>query len=241
MIVQGAHRVRRGQAPSFLHEEGMKRDLYFIESRVPLAARETVVDLVASRLPDHFGVDRVDDIQVFAPMYRGDLGIDALNAALREALNPDGEKTAGGFRTGDKLMLSGRNLHELGLMNGTLLRLVEEWADGDGDSTLLVRAENETFEISDEEITHLQLAYACSVHKGQGIELPIAVLIAHPDAGGWFFRREMLYTAMTRATHATVIVGDRSVIERAVRTADTVRRHSRFPWRIERLMPGDPV
>jgi exodeoxyribonuclease V alpha subunit len=120
-------------------------------------------------------------------------------------------------------------------MNGTLLRLMEEWADGDGDGTLLVRAENETFEISEDEMSHLQLAYACSVHKGQGIELPVAVLIAHPASGGWFLRREMLYTSMTRATHATVIVGDRSVIERAVRSADTVRRHSRFPWRIQRL------
>jgi exodeoxyribonuclease V alpha subunit len=238
MIVQGAHRVRRGLVPSFAADDGMKRDLYFIDSRDPPAARETVVKLVAERLPSHFEVDPVDDIQVFAPMYRGELGIDALNRDLREALNPAGEKTVGGFRLGDKLMLSGRNLHELGLMNGTLLRLLEAWADDDGDTTLLVRADDTTFEVSDEELAHLRLAYACSVHKGQGIELPIAVLIAHPDAGGWFFRREMLYTAMTRATHATVIVGDRSVVERAVRSADTVRRHSRFPWRIQRLIEG---
>jgi exodeoxyribonuclease V alpha subunit len=234
MIVQGAHRVRRGLAPSFVHEEGMKRDLYFMENADPLAARELVVELVAERLPSHFGVDRVDDIQVFAPVYRGELGINALNTALREALNPAGTKAAGGFRLGDKLMLTGRNLHELGLMNGTLLRLLDS-TNGDDADGLLVRAEQTTFEIPDDELDHLRLAYACSVHKGQGIELPIAVLIAHPAAGGWFLRREMLYTAMTRATHATVIVGDRSVIERAVRSADTVRRHSRFPERIQEL------
>jgi exodeoxyribonuclease V alpha subunit len=89
------------------------------------------------------------------------------------------------------------------------------------------------FDLPEDEVDHLRLAYACSVHKGQGIELPIAVLIAHPAAGGLrFFRREMLYTAMTRSTVATVIVGDNAVIDRAVRTADTVRRHSRFPHRI---------
>ncbi|MEA2448779.1 MAG: exodeoxyribonuclease alpha subunit, partial [Thermoleophilaceae bacterium] len=228
MIVQGAHRVRRGLAPSFKHEEGMQRDLYFIAGSEP----QTVADLVASRLPGHFGVDAVDDIQVFAPVYKGALGIDALNAALRDALNPAGEKAVGGFRIGDKLMLSGRNLHELGLMNGTLLRLVESWDD---DDTLLVRGDATTFEIASEEIGHLRLAYACSVHKGQGIELPIAIVVAHPAAGGWFLRREMLYTAMTRATVATVIVGDAGVVERAARAADTVRRHSRLPWRIERL------
>jgi exodeoxyribonuclease V alpha subunit len=234
MIVQGAHRVRRGLAPSFAHGEGMKRDLYFIDSPDPVAARAAVVGLVADRLPRHFGVDPVDDIQVFAPTYRGELGIDALNTALREALNPLGEKAVGRFRIGDKLMLSGRNLHELGLMNGTLLRLLEASGDDD-DAGVTVSAEDTVFEIPSEELPHLRLAYACSVHKGQGIELPIAVLIAHQAAGGWFFRREMLYTAMTRATVATVIVGERSVVERAVRTADTARRHSRFPWRIAQL------
>jgi exodeoxyribonuclease V alpha subunit len=130
-------------------------------------------------------------------------------------------------------MLTGRNLHDLGLMNGTLLRLLETWSDDDGDSVLRVRADDTVFEIPDDELDHLRLAYACSVHKGQGIELPIAVIVAHPAAGGWFLRREMLYTAMTRATHATVIVGDRSAIARAVGSADTLRRHSRLPWRIQ--------
>jgi exodeoxyribonuclease V alpha subunit len=238
MIVQGAHSVRRGLPPSFTPEEGMERDLYFIESSDPVAARATIVDLVAARLPAHFGVDPVDDIQVFAPVYRGDLGIDALNRDLRAALNPDGEKAIGNFRVGDKLMLTGRNLHELGLMNGTLLRLLESRVDDDGDGTLVVRADDTTFEVSDDELAHLRLAYACSVHKGQGIELPVAVLVAHPAAGGWFFRREMLYTAMTRATVATVIVGDRSVIARAASSADTVRRHSRFPARIQDVLAG---
>ena len=64
---------------------------------------------------------------MFAPVYRGELGIDALNEALRAALNPDGEPVRGGrLRIGDKLMMTGRNLHELGLMNGTLLRLLDE-------------------------------------------------------------------------------------------------------------------
>jgi exodeoxyribonuclease V alpha subunit len=238
MIVQGAHRVRQGMTPSFAVADGMKRDLYFIDERDPIAARGTVVDLVAERLPSHFGVDPVDDIQVFAPTYRGELGIDALNTALRERLNPTGEKATARFRIGDKLMLSGRNLHELGLMNGTLLRLLEtstDDGDGETDGGLVVSADGTIFDIPGEELPHIRLAYACSVHKGQGIELPIAVLIAHRAAGGWFFRREMLYTAMTRATVATVIVGDRSVLERAVRTADTARRHSRFPWRIQQL------
>ena len=62
------------------------------------------------------------------------------------------------------------------------------------------------------------------MHRGQGIELPVAVVIAHPAAGAFFLRREMLYTAMTRATTATVVVGTRAVVARAAATPDTTRR-----------------
>jgi exodeoxyribonuclease V alpha subunit len=70
------------------------------------------------------------------------------------------------------------------------------------------------------------------VHKGQGIELPVAVVVAHPAAGAFFLRREMLYTAMTRARTATLIVGMRTVVARAAATPDTARRHSRLGDRL---------
>ena len=179
------------------------------------------------------------DIQVFAPVYRGELGIDALNVALRDGLNPDGRPVRGGrLRIGDKLMMTGRNLHDLGLMNGTLLRLLDETgparrigrprgrSTGDpadatpaDDAALILGADEGTiFRLPPEQADRLQLAYACSVHRGQGIELPVAVIVAHPAAGAFFLRREMLYTAVTRAKLATVIVGTREVVARAART-----------------------
>ena len=237
MIVQGAHAIRRGETPSFAASEGMRRDLFLIERTDPRAAREEIVSLVAERLPAHYHVDPVADIQVFAPVYRGELGIDALNLALREALNGAGEPVGGGrLRIGDKLMMTGRNLHELGLMNGTLLRLIDEVPGSDDDeSALILAAEDTIFRLAPEESERLRLAYACSVHRGQGIELPIAVIVAHPAAGAFFLRREMLYTAVTRAKTATVIVGTREVIARAARTPDTGRRHSRLTARLAGL------
>jgi exodeoxyribonuclease V alpha subunit len=176
---------------------------------------------------------------VFAPVYRGELGIDAVNQALRTALNPDGRPVRGGrLRIGDKLMMTGRNLHELGLMNGTVLRLLDEIDGGtssDGDeeaAALLLAADEAVFRLPPEDADRLRLAYACSVHRGQGIELPVAVIIAHPAAGAFFLRREMLYTAITRARLATVVVGDGAVLARAVATPDTARRHGRLGARL---------
>jgi exodeoxyribonuclease V alpha subunit len=232
MIVQGAHAIRRGEAPDFNPVGDMRRDLFMIERPGALAAREEIVTLVSQRLPAHYDVDPLKEIQVFAPVYRGELGIDALNQALREALNPDGEPVRGGrLRLGDKVMMTGRNLHELGLMNGTLLRLIDET----DEPALLLEADNETrFRLPPEEADRLTLAYACSVHRGQGIELPVAVIVAHQAAGAFFLRREMLYTAVTRAKLATVIVGTRGVVARAARTPDTGRRHSRLADRLRR-------
>jgi exodeoxyribonuclease V alpha subunit len=230
MIVRGAHAVRLGEMPSFARAEGLTHDLFLVERDDPQTALDEVVSLVADRLPRHFAVDPLADIQVFAPVYKGALGIDALNARLREALNPGGRPVVGGrLRLGDKLMLSGRNLHELGLMNGTLLRLLEH---DENDETLLVAADGAVIELPEEESPRLQLAYACSIHKGQGIELPVAIVIAHAAAGAYFLRREMLYTAMTRARTATLVVGQRAVVARAAATADTSRRHSRLAARL---------
>jgi exodeoxyribonuclease V alpha subunit len=238
MIVQGAHAIRRGLPPNFAASAEMRRDLFMIERSDPFRARDEIVSLVVERLPKHYGVDPVADIQVFAPVYRGELGIDALNQALREALNPDGEPVLGGrLRLGDKLMMTGRNLHEMGLMNGTVLRLMDEVASsdgGDGEAALVLLGDQATFRLPPEEADRLQLAYACSVHRGQGIELPVAVIVAHPAAGAFFLRREMLYTALTRAKLATVVVGSLQTVSRAARTADTGRRHGRLGERLAR-------
>ncbi len=185
-------------------------------------------------MPKHYGVDAVEDIQVFAPVYKGELGIDALNRALRDALNPEGKPVGGGrLRIGDKLMMTGRNLHEKGLMNGTVLYLEDEIPGADGDeAALLLRSDEQLFRLPPEEAESLRLGYACSVHRGQGIELPVAVIVAHEQAGAFFLRREMLYTAITRAKLATVIVGSRAVVARAARTPDTDRRYSRLGERL---------
>ena len=234
MIVQGAHAIRRGESPEFRAAEGMRHDLFLMERAGAREALALIVNLVSERLPKHYDVDPVEDIQVFAPVYKGELGIDALNRALREALNPAGRPVGGGrLRTGDKLMMTGRNLHEKGLMNGTVLYLEDEIPGAEGeDEALLLRADEQMFRLPPEEAESLRLGYACSVHRGQGIELPVAVIVAHEQAGAFFLRREMLYTAITRAKLATVIVGSRSVVARAARTPDTDRRYSRLGERL---------
>jgi exodeoxyribonuclease V alpha subunit len=114
-------------------------------------------------------------------------------------------------------------------MNGTILRLLEHREEAE---LLIVEADGIVVALPEDEAPRLRLAYACSVHKGQGIELPVAIVVAHSAAGAFFLRREMLYTAMTRARTATLVLGQRAVVARAAATPDTSRRHSRLGARL---------
>ena len=79
-----------------------------------------------SARPSRYGVDPIRDVQVLAPMYRGAVGIDALNERLQAELNPDGRRALNDrFRVGDRLIQT-RNSHDLGLMNGSIVFLRED-------------------------------------------------------------------------------------------------------------------
>ena len=95
MIVQGAHAVRHGEAPDVTAREDMRRDLFLLERPNAQHALDDIVSLVAERLPAHYGVDPVADIQVFAPVYRGALGIEALNTRAARRAEP---RRRGGLR-----------------------------------------------------------------------------------------------------------------------------------------------
>jgi exodeoxyribonuclease V alpha subunit len=88
MIVQGAHAIRRGEVPEFVARGGHAPRPVPDRARDPREALEEIVDAGQRAAAAHYGVDPVSDIQVFAPVYRGELGIDALNKALRDGAQP---------------------------------------------------------------------------------------------------------------------------------------------------------
>jgi len=90
MITTAAHEINRGRPPHLEPAGDQEHDFFFIERANPERALDAVVEVVAERGPTRFGVDPIRDVQVLAPMYRGTVGIDALNERLRERLNPRG-------------------------------------------------------------------------------------------------------------------------------------------------------
>jgi exodeoxyribonuclease V alpha subunit len=185
--------------------------------------------VVAERVPKRFDMDPVRDVQVLAPMYRGAVGIDALNERLQQRLNPNGPAAVNGrFRIGDRLIQT-RNSHELGLMNGSIVFLRD---DDPGEEEIVVDSDDGgTLTIPYGETATLRLAYAISVHKAQGSEVPVVVGVCHRSHTR-MLTRPLLYTAITRARSTCVLVGDMGALAAAVRRDDGGGRYSGLAERL---------
>lgn len=196
---------------------GVDGDVFMAEERRREAITPRVVEAVATRAPDYFDVD-VDDIQVVAPMYRGPCGVDALNAALKQRLNPDtGQASAFRFQVGDRVMVT-RNDADLDVSNGDIGTVVDVAKRSLG---VVIGSRTVTFDgDSAAELTH---AWAITVHKSQGGQWPVVVLVAD-RSHNVMLRRNLVYTAISRAAKALIIVGQADALAVAAgRTGDRQR------------------
>jgi exodeoxyribonuclease V alpha subunit len=229
-IVVSAHKINAGELPE-LEAPSATSDFYFIGRDDPEAARDTIVELVAERIPARFGLDAIADIQVLAPMHRGELGTSALSRALQDRLVPAGgpELVRGdrAYRRRDKVMQL-RNDYDRGVFNGDIGTIDSIDPEG-GVIRVDFDAKIVTYERA--ELDQLVHAYAVSVHKSQGSEYP-AVVIALANQHFMMLQRSLLYTAVTRGKKLVVIVGTRRAVGLAVRNADAKRRYT---WLAERV------
>jgi exodeoxyribonuclease V alpha subunit len=229
MITTAAHEINQGRQPRLEPGPEQDQDFFFIDRVTPGRALETVVEVVAERAPAKFGVDPIREVQVLAPMYKGPIGIDKLNERLQEELNPDGEPALHGrFRVGDRLIQT-RNSHELELMNGSIVFLR---ADNREKKTITVETDDGGSRVIPyRDADDLNLAYAISVHKAQGCEVPVVVGVCHRSHSR-MLNRPLLYTAITRARSSCILVGDQASLAAAVRRDDSGGRHSGLAERL---------
>jgi exodeoxyribonuclease V alpha subunit len=81
------------------------------------------------------------------------------------------------------------------------------------------------------DLPELALAYACTVHKSQGSEYPVVVLVLHRQH--WvMLQRNLLYTAVTRARRQVVVLGEAYALRTAIRNARVQERWTRLAARL---------
>jgi exodeoxyribonuclease V alpha subunit len=200
-----------------------------------------VVELCMKRLPKFIDCNPVEDIQVLAPMKRSTAGVEQLNKELQLAYNPPArEKTEIAyretvFRLGDKVMQI-RNNYDKAVFNGDVGRIVEiDTEEGEIWVRFPDREGENVIPYERSELEELTLAYAISVHKSQGSEFPVIVLVISTQHHV-MLQRNLLYTGITRARFLVVLVGTQSAVAKAVQNNRVSRRYT---YLADRLKAGN--
>jgi exodeoxyribonuclease V alpha subunit len=225
LIIRAAHAIDRGESPPTTAGPDDIRDFFLIERDDPQRVFAEVVSLAIKRLPTHYELDPVSDLQVLVPMHKGPAGIDAFNETLRAELNPSGRAVKGtAFRLGDRIMQT-RNNHERQFYNGEIGVIA---ANDPGRGTLtIVGDDGRRITLDNNEAGTLRLAYACSVHKMQGSQAP-AIVIALARGHAPMLTRNLVYTAVTRSQQVCVVVAERGALPTALGRVDASRRNTRL-------------
>ena len=235
-IITNAHKVNKGQMPVLPQgkvQSPNQTDFYFVNVEEPEKAVSLVINLTCKAIPDRFGFDRFDDIQILSPMQRGLLGCRNLNTVLQENLNPEGpsvERYGWTFRIGDKVMQIVNN-YEKDIFNGDIGR-IESIDSVDQDVTVLFDGRKVTYDFN--ELDELILSYAITIHKSQGTEYPAVVIPIHTQHYT-MLQRNLLYTAITRARKLVVLVGTQKAVAIAIKRVDSGKRVTLLKERLNKF------
>ncbi|RMG93935.1 MAG: ATP-dependent RecD-like DNA helicase [Deltaproteobacteria bacterium] len=239
-IVANAHRILAGERPVSDPSDG-DGQFFVILARGAEHVREQIVRLATERIPAAFGLDPRSDVQVLVPMHRGAAGTVELNRELQSRLADEGPEVRVGthgdrvFRVGDRVLQT-RNDYGKGVFNGDVGTVVRVDPDA---GTLVVDMEDQRVAYGSDELGALQLAYAMSIHKSQGSEFP-AVVVGLAVEHHVMLRRNLLYTAVTRARDLCVVVAEPRALARALMRADAARRYTGLVRRLERALGIEP-
>lgn len=231
MIVVNAHRINEGQFPQQSGKQPPEADFFWVECDDPQAAQDKIVDLVASRIPRTYGFDPARDIQVLSPMHKGEVGTQALNELLQDRLNPHGRELTRGknrFRAGDRVLQT-KNNYEKDIFNGDLGWITEV---DPRECELTVDFDGRLVPYSAADMDELTLAYSVSVHKSQGSEYP-AVVVPVVTQHFVMLKRNLIYTALTRAKKLAVIIGGRKALRIGLGSSGAVRRYTHLRYRLQ--------
>ncbi len=241
MIVENAHRINNGEMPVIQNADS---DFLYSNIKGQENIANAVVDMVSRRIPNYMKVEP-KDIQVLCPLKKGASGVNNLNVVLQHSINPPaihkkeikvGEHI---YRQFDKVIHVVNNYDlewtrgdetGIGVFNGDIGIIVDvDVVNG----KLKVEFEDERVATYTRDVfDQLLLAYSISVHKSQGSEFDIVVIVL---MGGSYtlMTRNLLYTAVTRAKKMSVIVGDDKHLYAMVHNNYTAKRYTLLTQMLE--------
>lgn len=216
-----AHCVNAGDAPDF----DDYRDVFQDQVQTP----DDVMPLAVKYAKEAYDEYGLLGFSVLAPGHRGSAGVKALNEAIRAALNPGAGK---GFCPGDRVMVV-KNNYRHDVFNGDL-GIVRATNDEDGSVEVDFGDKWVVFGVGAyyAPLDILHLAFASTIHKAQGGECPVCIVVLTRQH--WIMlQRNLLYTAVTRAKKRLIVIHQAGTLNQAVRNNKIAQRNSRLAERLK--------
>ena len=234
-IIPLAHAIKEGKLPSDLTNKMPDRSFISCHANQVPSVVQQIIDLSKKR--DY----SANDIQILAPMYRGQAGIDRLNELAQQAYNPpaNGKQEVDfrglTFRVGDKV-LQLVNVPEKNIFNGDIgkITVIESGRTvGKKNESITVDFDGNEVSYSRMEWNQLRLAYCISIHKAQGSQFKM-VLLPIVQQFSRMLQRNLLYTAITRAAEKLVLIGEPYAVVTSVKN-EAVNRKTSLVDRLDKV------
>lgn len=221
-----AQHIKNGELPSDFMENQQDRSTFMVAHDQADQAIKQVVQAAVKK-----GYTQ-DDLQILTPMYKTTAGVNALNTMAQELFNPakpDQKSFQFGttiFRKGDKV-LQLENDSERDVYNGDIGKIIavqykNDKANNDHEDRLMVEFDGKEISYLKKDLNQLTLAYATTVHKAQGNEFKVVIMVL-TTRFGLMLNRNLLYTGITRAKEALILVGEYEAFLHAAQTAVPIR------------------
>ncbi len=254
-IIMNSHRVNDGQ--SFISKEEIQNsnekyveDFFYIDENDKNKILYQVLSLSGERLKKFGDYDFIKNIQIITPTKKGELGTKELNKRLQQEINPQSEykkeKKFGDsiFREGDRIMQI-KNNYEIyweknkksfesgsGIFNGefgTIQKIDEK------EKNIQIKFDDDKIAwYAFSELEQIEHAYSITVHKAQGSEFDVVIMVIAPSAP-MLLTRNLLYTGMTRAKKLLIMVGNKNVLEFMIQNADNKKRNTGLTYKLVKL------
>lgn len=227
-IIQLAHEIKNNECN--IESLTNDKDFSFISCR-----EHHIIDVLTKVLSsaEKKGID-LKNIQVLAPMYRSTVGINAINQALQQLVNPKSRQKREVvfnndtyFRVGDKVIQL-VNQPEDNIFNGDIGEVVAIFTKDENKENveqLVVAFEEKEIVYERKDYVNIMHAYCISIHKSQGSEFPIIIMPIF-SAYHRMLRKNLLYTGLTRAKQSLIIFGEKQTFLKGIETLDTNKRYT---------------
>lgn len=226
-IIQMAHAIKHGALPDDVLEKKADRRFFSCNQTQVL----TVIEQVCrNAIEKGFSAK---DIQVLAPMYRGNAGIEKLNASLQTIFNPKKEKQREiqfgevSYRVGDVVLqlVNNSEEHVFNGDRGEIVAIIYAKENVEKEDQIIISFDGIEVVYKKQDLNQLTLAYCCSVHKSQGSEFPIVIM---PIVKSYhrMLRRNLIYTGITRAKTYLILCGEISAFQQAIEQQNERNRNT---------------